>query len=444
MYNSDFNDYINNFVQRQPKYAVKHSSRNRWSTKNKPLADKPILAHLDGEYDVGVLSQWYPGFAVLDIDDAPMDHVDEIRDKLGLHENNSMLFASESDDSYHLIIKPSLNGNPPTVKRLQSAFKMFAIEHNCEIYPQSNRVIRLPFGKHHRPIDPQYYNLQDWHDGLYWFNKLDEFDLASVEGQQCMFDLHTDPVVVHSGIIQQAKELLENGLQMSSTRHESQFKILYYLWRQNISQDQAESIVFDCIKKKHNGFSKTIGPHPEQVRQEIRRQASHIYSKYDLSYVYPDVTHNMHNGFITEPDMQDIIRICSGSLPRMRFLFKLVAYSYPRQYRNYIGVHRDKLVDWSSERTYQKYLDELQIQGIAIRGKSYSCGSFSKNINLDWNYHNATDAILYEGRALSTFDEAVRLIMPPAEFRELLYRSGKRRSTTSMILKKIYSDNNDN
>ena len=54
--NSQFDNYKNFFIQRWPRYAIKHLGGKRWCTKNKPLCDKPILAHLEGKYFVGILA----------------------------------------------------------------------------------------------------------------------------------------------------------------------------------------------------------------------------------------------------------------------------------------------------------------------------------------------------------------------------------------------------
>jgi hypothetical protein len=96
-----FRSYINLFVQRIPRYAVKKS--RSWTTKTKPLSDRPVQAHLAGQYAVAVLGKWYPEFGILDIDDRQRETVDEIREELGLDDKNSMLISSESPDSYHIL-----------------------------------------------------------------------------------------------------------------------------------------------------------------------------------------------------------------------------------------------------------------------------------------------------------------------------------------------------
>lgn len=49
-----FNEYINIFIQRTPRYTVKLKDDASWRTKNKPLVDTSIKAHLLKKYDLGV------------------------------------------------------------------------------------------------------------------------------------------------------------------------------------------------------------------------------------------------------------------------------------------------------------------------------------------------------------------------------------------------------
>ena len=217
-------------------------------------------------------------------------------------------------------MKPQLNNEPPTIKALNSKFKPLCMQQNIEIYPQANRVIRLPIGNLQSCLDFRYHKLERWDEKLYWFSKLDEFDLSTIPYNQLIANLYTYEKNALPGILQEGKELLENGLQMPSSRNDSQFKVLYYLWRLNVPQIQAEQITFNWIKNNHNGFSKEITTYPNRVRKEILRQAAHIYSKYELSHTFPDSTHNNYNGFIAKPDIREIIEICKGSIPRITII----------------------------------------------------------------------------------------------------------------------------
>jgi len=433
-----FTDYKTIFIQRLPRYAIK--SRKTWTSKNKALSDTPIKAHLAGKYAVGVLGKWYPEYCILDIDSKSAAIVKEIREKLNLNENNSMLFSSESPNSYHLLIKPEYHKKPPTLNLLKSVFEMFCRSHGIEVYPQRNKVIRLPFGAHQIPLDYEYAQLDSWQDYLYWFEKLDQFDLSSVKNHQMILNFESldKRASILPVVIGDAQTLLDYGLQVPSSRHDSQFKVLYYLWRRNIPQETAEELVLSWITKKHNGFSTDIISHPRQVEKEIERQASFIYNKYQISQIYPDSTHNFFNGYITEPDLQDIVEATRASLPRMKFLFNLVKYSYPRRHRKLISIHRDKLVQWASWKTYLKYLDEFESKGLLKRRSAYQPSLFAKNLKMNWRYRSSNEAVLYEGRSVDSFDQMIRLIFQPDEFRQLLIKAESKQSTASKIINSIW------
>ncbi len=433
-----FREYTGLFVQRSPRYAVKMAGRP-WTTKKKPLPDRPIEAHLRGQYAVASLGRWYPEFAVLDVDDRPRGTVDEIRESLGLDAADSMLFSSESENSYHLFLRPEFREKPPTLRLLNSAFKEFARVRGVEIYPQPGRAVRLPFGPIQRPLDPEYSTLEKWTDKLFWFQKLNAFDISTVRGQQYSFDFALPIRPAIPSVMGEAAELFEHGLQSPGSRHESQFKLIYFFWRRNIDPETTRAAVWEWIRRKHNGFSRTILERPGQVQAEIARQVDHVFGKYEFGRVYPDRTHNSFNGFISEPDLERIVRIARGSLPRMRFLFSLVKYYYPRRFRPFVGIHTDKLIEWASRRTYQKYFGEFEAAGIVSRGSKYSPGRFSKNIRIEWPWKSEGEAVLFDGRAVDTFADSVRLVFRPGDFRGLLEAASVKKDSAYRTIENIWN-----
>lgn len=432
-------DYTKTFVQRWPRYGIKSPGRRRWRTKKNPLADPAILANLYGKYTVGMLAQWYPRFFGIDIDNQPTEFVDHVRESLRLDESNSMLFMSERPNCYHLYGRPTINGKPPTTNRLQSAFKSISAELHFEIYPQAKRFFRAPFSPMLLSVDPAYYHLDTWQDKMYWFDKLDEVDISQIPSQQLSLDLRFDTPVKITNTLQEGKDLYNHGLLLPSSRHDSQFKVLYYLWRINIPQDQAVCMTMKWIRENHNGFSKDIIRYPRQVKGEIDRQSSRIYEKYELSNTYPDSTNNLYNGYLSASDIPEIFRHCRGSLSRSKFLFYLLKYSYPRRHRDFINIHSDKLIGWSSFRTYLKYIDEFKSAGLLERGTAYSPGEFSKDLKLNWKYRSTDEAILYDGRAIDTLDDTVRFLYKPGDYRELLRSSGAVRTTAYEAAMRAFS-----
>jgi len=435
-----FTEYVDVFIQRQPRYAVKQIGKSTWRTKKKPLSDRPIKAHLNGQYYVAVLGKWYPGSTVLDVDDRDRDEAEKIRESLKLDTNNSMIISSESPNSYHVLLRPSYNGKPLTIRLLNDILKPYAREHNIEIYPQPNKPIRLPFGNGQKPLDFEYTNLYSWQEMLYWFNKLDYFDLKGILNHQLRLDFEIGPDKENSNKseYQEGKFLWENGLLGPSSRHDSQFKILCYLHRQNTPLTVAIEECWQWIKKKHNGYSKTIADNPRVVKQEIIRQAKSVYGKREFYNYYPDETHNNHKGYLTKADIEEIIMLSRASLPKAKFLFNLIKYCYPRRHQKFIQIHSDSLLEWS-QRGYIKHLEALQRQEIIKRYDSYSVDKrFAKSIKINWNFKEESKAILVDRRAPEEFRQSVTACYEPEEFRELLIKAGSERTNAIKAVKSIY------
>lgn len=433
-----FTEYLSTFIQRLPRYAVKPIGKSNWRTKNKPLSDIPVKAHLNGQYYVGGLGKWYPEFAILDLDNVLKDIAEEIREKLGLDSLNSMLCSSESENSYHILIKPAYKKKPPTIRLLNNILKPFANENGIEVYPQANKAIRLPFGYKQDPLDIEYLHLGSWQQKLYWFNKLDYFDLEGIPYQQLQFDIDVKPEKrIKLSTYQEGRELYHNGLLEPSSRNDSQWKIIYYFWRQNIPLEIAIGLTWHWINRKHNGFSQQIVTSPQSVRKEIQRQAKRIYGNYELKQIYPDSTHNGHNGFITKADIEDIFYISKANLPKAKFLYNLVKYCYPRHSRTFIQLHSDNLKEWS-QKGYMNHLEGLQRKGIVKRYGSYQVDKFSKSIKINWNFRDPGQAILIDERAPEEFRDTIKVCYEPEEFRELLMKAGSERTAAIKATRRLF------
>jgi hypothetical protein len=434
-----FKQYINTFIQRQPRYAVKQKGKGTWRTKNKPLSDRPIKAHLNGQYYVGVLGKWYPTFTILDIDNRDQEFAEELREALKLDTNSSMLNLSESDKSYHLLFRPSYNGKPPTIRLLNEVLKPFAREHNIEVYPQANKPIRLPFGKGQKPLDFEYISLDNWKKLLYWFNKLDYFDLKGMPYHQMHLDLDVEPDnTIGLTEYQEGKFLWEHGLIEPSSRHQGQFKILCYLHRGNTTLEMATEMTYRWIKAKHNGLSKEANAGKwRTIKEEIKRQARSVYRAREFYNYYPDETHNSHKGFITKADIQDIVMLSNASLPKAKFYFNLIKYAYPRRHRTFLQVHSDNLKEWS-HKGYIRHLRGLERLGIVQRYDSYKVDKFAKSIKLNWNFKDTGQAILIDNRAPEEFADTVKASYEPEEFRELFLKAGSERTYAIKAVKRIF------
>lgn len=436
MDHNSLTEYKSIFPQFFPRYAVKQIG-GTWRTKHKNLSDKPIKAHLEGRYYIASLGRWYPEYMILDIDDQPKEKAEQIREDLKLDTQNSMLFSSESENSYHILCRPNYKEKPPTINLLNQVLKSYSKESGIEVYPQAQKPVRLPFGYKQDCLDLEYVHLKSWEEKLYWFLKLDYFDLETIPFQQLSFDVNVKPENKTISTYQEGKRLFVNGLLEPHSRHDSQWKVIYYLWRQNIALKTAIDITYKWITEKHNGLSEEVLRSPRTVKGEIERQAKRIYGHYQYNQIYPDSTHNCYGGYITKDDITDIIFLSKGSLPKAKFLFNLIKFAYPRRFRTFINIHSNHLIAWS-QRGYLKQLKGLQKAGIIKRYDSYQVKQYSKGIKLNWNFRDVDKAILSDNRAPEEFADTVKISYEPEEFRELLRKAGSKRTNAIMAVKSVF------
>jgi hypothetical protein len=431
-------DYKQLFIQNFPTYAVKSTAGKRWKTvdaSKNPLDDKLVTEHLESKKYVANIGKWYPMHAFFDFDRIDINAVLDTRDSLGMDESNSMLCSSESQDSYHLLFRPTYNGKPSTLKLLNDIIQPFAENKGIEAYPQAKKNARLPFSKIQGILNQGYEGISEWQKKLYWFNKLDEYELTNIPYNQSFLPMQFPDSKGKISSYREGQELLQTGLQCANSRYDAQFKVLYYLWRRNVPMATSVLTVYNWIKTKNNGFSEGINKgNWYRIKKEIERQASKIYSDYTL----PDETHNYTAGYITKDDIPKILGLTDGSFPKARFLFHLLKYYYPRRLRGNVQVHSDKLREWSSYRTYLRRISELKNIGVLKRRDFYIIGEKSKDITLNWDFSHPENAILIDERAPDTFEETIRQVYKIDEIRVVLKQSGIDRRNINHYLKRIF------
>jgi hypothetical protein len=447
----DFQIFTDIFVQRYPKYGVKlYTPGATWKTRNRSLNDGEVKQHLNGDKAVGVVAQWYCEFGAVDFDDREKREVEDIGASMGFDDKNSLLCTSESDNSYHLLFRPSLNGKPPPAKRFYNAFKVQAKEQRIEIYPQRNRIFRLPFGRG-QELATIAGHLFTQPELLHQFLELEKYDITQLEPQKD-FDFEGRAIgqgltlQTYSGFMAEAAGYYEHGLQAPSTRYWAQFCVASLLYRRfNLPPDQVVREVWKWIKRKHNGYSRDLVKYPDKVKYEIKKQVEYLYHNSDLDRNYPDTVHNNYRGYLAKDDLPLIVEAVGGSLPRAKFLFEIVKFFYPRKFQ--VNLSSKKLLQrWGSSRTYYRYTQELEEKGLVTRGRSYrvtddkkDIAGFSKTFQLNWPFKSPSECFFIEGRSVETFDEFVRFtVSDPREFRQLLQANGSARTTALEAVRGIY------
>lgn len=429
-------EYLKIFVQRKPKYAVK--IKGRWTTKRKPLADPAIKAHLDGKYDVAAVAPWYPQYGSIDLDDVESSQMLEIIDSIGLNESNSLICQSESKNSYHVYFKPIYRNKPPTIKLLNTCFAEWATRKSVEIYPQAEKCFRLPFSPKDQIITPAKGLMEyDLEQKMHWFSKLDEYDLSFFHKKDDKSQIK-QLTTTETNTYAHGVEFLETGLTETRSRNDAQFCVLYSFWRRNYTVEDAVDACSQWIKLKHNNYSRDI-TNFRRVHAEIRRQAKSIWDKYEHNNLYPDLAHNRNYGYLTKSDLINIIKVCEGNLHRIRFMGELIRYCNPRQNRDEINIHSDRLQEWSSKTNYIRFMEELQQKGVITRNRFYKVGETSKAIKLNWDFRTDIEAIKADNRTTNT-TTSIANSFAPRELQQFLQSVGVKNDSARNQVSIIYAN----
>ena len=427
----DLDEYMTTFVQSGPRYGIKEHGRE-WRSVEGTITRDLVYSHLRGKFSVASLGRWYPVFGAIDIDTVPSSGVDSIRLAFGLNATNSMLFTSETANHHHILFRPVFNENPPTLRLFRDILEPYGKFLGVEIYPQENRTFRLPFGPM-QVCEDYGRELLDWRQAVYWFQKLDTLSLESLPRLSLPFLSYIGSKCIQEGSSAGCDSaywigarLLEEGMGPGMSRTTSQFHVLYYLWRNGLTEKCAVLQTKSWIRQKHHGYSKTVNQGIWRVVDaDIDRQASRIWKKYHRSSLLPNTAWNGDEGWTTRQDILTIIVTTRGKMRLARFLYNILKYMYPRTLSDTrVPIHSDRLIKMSSSSSYLDFIARLTEMGLIRRGSGYREGIESKNFILHWNYDRESEPFLIDGKNPAGFDEAVLHAYPGAVYLQALRNAG--------------------
>jgi len=337
-------------------------------------------------------------------------------------------------------------GEPPAPKLLQLIMKPYeTLKRNngvpLEVFPHPNRTCRLPFGpSQHVVTDIGPIKLL-FEEKMYWLNKLDPVDLPQLNRRiaDLVAAYSKDLIFPSATLIEQGNELRKTGLAMDNSRHDSQFLMLKACNADGMTESDGRDEVFQVILTMHNNFSKQILTNPNEVYNEIQRQAKSVWNYQPTGRGGS----NLQAGFITKQDLITIIECTNGSLPKMKFLYEMVLYFNARHHRPVVTVHTESLIRWSSRSTYGKRLEELEAAGIVTRGKSYQIQTSgqpgrAKSTTLNWSFQPVEDAVLVHGRSPTNLKEAVKVAFTLDELINQLSLIGPSKRNIRRRLSELY------
>jgi hypothetical protein len=386
-------DFARSFIRDfSSPYAVQQPEGRRtdWRTKYKPLSDPLIHAHLDQQYWLGTKAPWYPVFFNLDIDRPEQKTLDRIfhrLDNFNIGESQRALMTTPSHSkhgNFRIYLKLEYSDRLPTWKLGYEALEN-AFGDLCEVYPQKRRKDRLPCGRSQDLIseDGRILNNLTWQEELHYLLKLDAVPIENLPRQPLLAfpdEKNAENPKTWTPRAEVA-QLVKEGLQAHSTRHEAQFLILNDLWRSNFQPGDAALRVKKWIRQHHNGFSKDAAAGRWQsINAEIDRQVNWIWARPQT--LLPDTPHSL-NLALTKSDLQFAAEIFKGDAVRQKQLVNLISYARPRQRHQWIFIPRHVWSDnVASKDTYKKLIAELEGKGLLEIINSYRVGHYSKRFKL--------------------------------------------------------------
>ena len=422
----DFPEYKASFVRDYSgPYAIQWPGK-RWSTRSRPVSDPLIWAHLEGKYWLGTKAPWYPRFAYVDLDGPDEDTLDRVTATLGLSQGQYYVCTSPSypeTGNVHLIFAPRYRGQPATKKLVQTILQPRVRRTGGELYPQTRRKFRLPFGRDQYILDAVDGELcaplpYGWREALQWVFKVEPLDLETFPHQ---LDLGLAAPAAHWAKRKDAEELLEHGLPGPGTRHDSCLTLAIYFFRLNWDSSDARAKLKWWMKTGHNRYSKEVNRGRWWVvHREIDDIASWVYETYGRGGIYPDTTHNIE-AWITPKDMRFIGEVFPGSIVNQRRLFKLISYYRPRSVYPWVFIPRWRWFEIADHRSYQTFRADLENRGLLDSDHRYKIGEFSKRFRLRLPAATSSERIEEDSRAIQDFPEvALRSFGGPREVRDAL------------------------
>jgi len=260
-----------------------------WRTiTDRPLNDRDIENHLNGELFIGQRARASTKYLIIDLDDHNENRndlhkrYDQIRK---VYPETPIVFDTPGN-GLHLYY---LLDYPVSSHQLKDAVNNDLQKHGLENkpgkfepYPLTNALIRLPLGYNTYLLNPETLQPTLWDsneqiNSIRWQIENGKIEKLSIgENYRIGENEHASTESEKrkrskNEFVREVQSLLENGLQEVSTRYESINKLIWnFRIREGYTPEQAEEYVTWWIENKSNGLSKDLKLRPETVKREIK------------------------------------------------------------------------------------------------------------------------------------------------------------------------------
>jgi hypothetical protein len=374
-------------------YVDNAGERTDWHTIHQHTNDYDLRGHLNGDFWLGTRASWYPVIWNLDIDRPTPERLQKIYDRfdeIGIGENQRVRMTTPSyaaSGNHRIYLRLEQNFRPVTFQRGYEILRL-NFRDVCEIYPQQNRVDRLPCGRGQDLIgdNGQILSRLSWRQEMQHLLNIEPTPLGNLQQQLSLLpDAELEPKDLPRAWKpkSEVKEILENGLQAGGIkRAEAQFEILNYYWRANLQPFEAAEKTRLWLRQHHNGFSNEVNAGRwREIDAHITRQTAWIWAR--PAPVYPDSTDGLQ-GALTRSDLEFAAKIFPGNAVRQKQLIALCSYYRPRRHHDWVFIPhwfwRDEI---AHKDTYKALVEELESKGLLIVNKHYSRGEFCRRYKLE-------------------------------------------------------------
>lgn len=413
-----------------PPYGVQQI-KGEWSTRQQFLSDPLLLSHLRGDYWVGKRAGWYPSVQYFDLDAPkdPMKAVECVAESLELTKSQYLVCSSPSyrkDGSCHIFICGRYKEDFATKRLLMMILQPRAKKLGAEVYPQTGRIFRLPFGRDQHILneagDITHLSLAM---SMIRIEGLENFELSTISHPPQQQELpirektpYKKASKIKLPIRSDIAGLLEYGLQAPGTRHIACGELSRWCYRQNMDPDEAKLHIKEWLTRSHHGFSKEIlAGRWTFVYREIDDWVRDTYIFLPSKGIFPDGPHNS-KGFATVNDLKLVARTFPADLTQQRRFYNLIYTVRPFiGYREWVFISAKKWADIASGR-HLEIIEPLKKGNLLESIDTYQPGSFSKRYRLNVDKASSNEGISCDGRYLDDYIEALKTL-GPAEAVEL-------------------------
>ncbi len=353
-----------------------------WKTYYQNIHDGLVKNHLEQNQWLATKACWYPQAYNLDLDSptpAVVEKIEATFEKYGIRDSQLLYLTSPSyakKGNFRVYFRLEYAAKIPTFELGTSV--LHRVFSDVEIYPQKRRKDRLPFGRDSHIIEDNVVLSQHtWEAQLHYFHKLDAIDIDVFPRQQTLIN-PSQPAAAPVTPTGDAANLLKNGLQQKSTRYQSQYQILNFLWRNNWMPRDAANEVKKWIRTRNNGFSTAVNSGDwKTIHAEIDRQVASIWARTALS----DAPNNLTSK-ITKADLLEAGNLFPNDVVNQKRFIALVSYYRPRAHHDFVFIPYHAWHEIAGEKTYQSFISELEQRKILEANRQYKIGLFCRRFRL--------------------------------------------------------------